>query len=142
MSYFLGKKAVAPVDFCEFTRWGLETTLEIVGNPQNVHVIHVAAAITDLAPAATWDMWEEKSVKANVVNQFRQDFPDPTFRGLPFEVRFGDPGQQITRYAKEIGAELIVLPSHGRTGLSHLLIGSVAERVARLAHCPVLILRR
>jgi nucleotide-binding universal stress UspA family protein len=34
-----------------------------------------------------------------------------------------------------------VMPSHGRTGLVHLLIGSVAERVVRLAHCPVLVLK-
>jgi nucleotide-binding universal stress UspA family protein len=36
---------------------------------------------------------------------------------------------------------LIVMPSHGRSGVPRLLIGSVAERVLRLAHCPVLILR-
>ena len=39
-------------------------------------------------------------------------------------------------------SQLIVLPSHGRTGMQHLLMGSVAERVCRLATCPVLVLRR
>ena len=53
----------------------------------------------------------------------------------------GDPGHQIAEFAKEAGAGLIVMPSHGRTGLTHLLIGSVAERVVRFAHCPVLVLR-
>ena len=47
----------------------------------------------------------------------------------------------IANYAREQGAALIVMPSHGRTGLSHLLIGSVAERVVRYASCPVLVLR-
>ena len=47
----------------------------------------------------------------------------------------------ITELAAELKADLIVLPSHGRTGLKRLLIGSVAERVVRLAHCPVLVLR-
>jgi universal stress protein A len=56
-------------------------------------------------------------------------------------VLFGDPGQQIAIFAKEMKAGLIVMSSHGRTGLAHLLIGSVAERVLRLASCPVLILR-
>ncbi|HCK41739.1 MAG TPA: hypothetical protein DHW22_08920 [Planctomycetaceae bacterium] len=51
--------------------------------------------------------------------------------------RGGDPGHNITDYAKEIGAGLIVMPSHGRTRLKRMLIGSVAERVVRLAHCPV-----
>jgi nucleotide-binding universal stress UspA family protein len=40
-----------------------------------------------------------------------------------------------------VGADLIVVSTHGRTGLSHLLIGSVAERVVRHAPCPVLTLR-
>ena len=43
--------------------------------------------------------------------------------------------------ADEWGADLIVMPSHGRSGVKRLLIGSVAERVVRLAHCPVLVLR-
>jgi universal stress protein A len=47
----------------------------------------------------------------------------------------------ICRYAEKVGADLIVISTHGRTGLAHLLIGSVAERVVRHASCPVLTLR-
>lgn len=47
----------------------------------------------------------------------------------------------ICDYAKEKGIDLIVLSTHGRTGLSHMLIGSVAEKVVRHAPCPVLTLR-
>ena len=57
------------------------------------------------------------------------------------DVEFGDPGNQIVDFAERISAELIVIPSHGRTGIERLLLGSVAERVARLAPCPVLVLR-
>jgi nucleotide-binding universal stress UspA family protein len=48
---------------------------------------------------------------------------------------------EISRYAEEAGAELIVMPSHGRTGIKHFALGSVAERVLRRAPCPVLVLR-
>ncbi|MCC6877846.1 MAG: universal stress protein [Sandaracinaceae bacterium] len=51
------------------------------------------------------------------------------------------PAHAICAYAKKIGADLIVIATHGRTGLKHLLIGSVAERVVRHAPCPVLSLR-
>ncbi len=51
------------------------------------------------------------------------------------------PAARSPRFAEQLHAELIVMPSHGRTGLSRLFIGSVAERVVRLAHCPVLILK-
>jgi nucleotide-binding universal stress UspA family protein len=50
----------------------------------------------------------------------------------------GDPATQILRVAMEIGCDLIVLGSHGRTGLGRLLMGSVAEQVLRRASCPVL----
>ncbi len=47
----------------------------------------------------------------------------------------------IVERAKAIGAELIVMGTHGRSGLSHLLMGSVAEKVLRAAPCPVLVVR-
>jgi len=52
-----------------------------------------------------------------------------------------DPAEEIVRYAREQNIELIVLGTHGRRGVAHLLAGSVAERVVRTAGCPVLIVR-
>jgi nucleotide-binding universal stress UspA family protein len=52
----------------------------------------------------------------------------------------GDPAAEIVRIAEEEKADLIVLPTHGRTGLSHVFFGSVAEKVVRRAECPVLTL--
>lgn len=57
------------------------------------------------------------------------------------EVVFGPPYLAITDAAARHHADLIVLATHGRTGLLHLLLGSVAERVARTAACPVLTVR-
>ena len=53
----------------------------------------------------------------------------------------GIPYDEITRKADEIGASLIVLGTHGRTGLDHLIFGSTAERVVRSANCPVMTIR-
>lgn len=57
------------------------------------------------------------------------------------EVRWGDPVDEITVLARERGVDLIVIATHGRTGLSHVLLGSVAERIVREAPCPVLTIR-
>ena len=57
------------------------------------------------------------------------------------EIRHGVPYEEIINYAKEIDADLIVMATHGQTGLSHILLGSVAEKVIRHAHCPVLTTR-
>jgi universal stress protein A len=53
----------------------------------------------------------------------------------------GSPKVEIVRYAREHEIDLIVLATHGRTGLAHILIGSVAETVVRTAPCPVLTVR-
>ena len=53
----------------------------------------------------------------------------------------GEPATEIVRAAEAEGAELIVLGTHGRTGLARLLMGSVAEQVVRHASCPVLIVK-
>jgi len=53
----------------------------------------------------------------------------------------GDPATEIVRYAGEAGMDLIVMGTHGRTGLERLLMGSVAERVLREAPCSVLVVK-
>lgn len=60
--------------------------------------------------------------------------------GVPVVVAtaFGGAAHEIARYAREHGIDLIVVGTHGRTGMSRALLGSVAERVIRTAPCPVL----
>lgn len=57
------------------------------------------------------------------------------------EVRIGGPAAEIDAAAKDLKADLICVSTHGRTGLAHLLLGSVAEKIVRHAPCPVLIVR-
>jgi nucleotide-binding universal stress UspA family protein len=56
-------------------------------------------------------------------------------------LREGTPVEEILNAARETSADLIVMGTHGRTGLPHVLLGSVAERVVRSAQCPVLTVR-
>jgi universal stress protein A len=64
-----------------------------------------------------------------------------TLPGSTYALLMGSPAKRIVDHAEEIGADLIVMGTHGRTGLGHLLLGSVAERVVRTAKCPVLTTR-
>lgn len=57
------------------------------------------------------------------------------------EVRIGTPAAEVDAAAKELQADLICVSTHGRTGLAHLLLGSVAEKIIRHAPCPVLVVR-
>lgn len=62
-----------------------------------------------------------------------EDVEQMVVRGVPFV--------EIIRTAKEKNADLIVIGTHGRTGIDHMLFGSTAEKVVRKAHCPVLTVR-
>ena len=69
-----------------------------------------------------------------VVKQYAAAF-GPRFVGLTGS------GEQIAAVAKEIDADLIIISTHGHTGLKHVFLGSVTENVARIAPCPVLVVR-
>jgi universal stress protein A len=67
------------------------------------------------------------------------DLVPEAFRGTwAVEIAVGRPADTIVRLARERNADLIVMATHGRTGLEHVVLGSVAEKVVRLAPCPVL----
>ncbi len=60
---------------------------------------------------------------------------------LHLDIRHGDPAEEILAAVRDLGADLVVLATHGRTGLKRLLFGSVAEAVVRRAPCPVVTIR-
>jgi nucleotide-binding universal stress UspA family protein len=67
----------------------------------------------------------------------------PTDQAVPYEHRLaiGSPAEAIVHVAEKESADMIVMPTHGRTGLVRLLMGSVAEEVVRKAKCPVLVVK-
>ena len=79
--------------------------------------------------------------KEMIWEEFHQlEQTDPQVRELRIRCEFveGDPARAILRVAAEAGCDLIVMGTHGRSGLTRLLAGSVAEQVLRQAPCPVL----
>ena len=56
-------------------------------------------------------------------------------------LRDGEAHEQVLACAKEVGADLVVMGTHGHTGLKHAFLGSTAEKVVRLSECPVLTVR-
>lgn len=142
MNWTALKKVVVPIDFGELSRSALDTALQLVDDARKVHAIHVAPDIAMMTPEVVWEDMSDDSRKERIKESFRRDFTEGKYDQVELHVEFGDAGHQIAKYAESIGAELIVIPSHGRTGIERLLIGSVAERVLRFSHCPVLVLRK
>jgi nucleotide-binding universal stress UspA family protein len=141
MNRFTNKPIVVPVDFSEEADGAVDVALELATTASDISAVHVAPSLPFFEPVTVMEMLNDDDRRETLQSALRKRYADPKYRGVRFEVRFGDPGQEIVAFAKELAAALIVMPSHGRTGLAHLLIGSVAERVVRLATCPVLVLR-
>lgn len=141
MSWLPKTCVVVPYDFSERSAQALEIARDMVADLTQLHVIHVLSTITASDPGMIWEVVDNDARKRNAAKAFHDGFASSPFHKADFHVAFGDPGNEIASYADKLKADLIVMPSHGRNGVARLLIGSVAERVVRLAHCPVLILR-
>jgi nucleotide-binding universal stress UspA family protein len=81
--------------------------------------------------------FEEEGAKGLV--KISESLPDGI--DVVTQVRIGPPHVQIVQYAREAEIDLIVVATHGHSGLKHALIGSVAEKVVQMAPCPVLSLK-
>lgn len=134
MDKFANLRIVVPIDFSEEAERALNFALGIATRPSDIRAIHVARPLI-------YVVISDEARSEHIQAEFQKRHADLKYADIHFDVRLGDPGGEIVRFADEIKAGLIVMPSLGRTGLKHLLIGSVAERVVRLATCPVLVLR-
>lgn len=79
--------------------------------------------------------------RQRLVDELKDIQPARAGLAVDHRLEYGEPAAVILKAAQEIGADLIVMGTHGRTGLRRLLMGSVAERVVRKASCPVLTVR-
>jgi nucleotide-binding universal stress UspA family protein len=141
MDWLPKQTIVVPIDFSDESFKALDEALRMVQDASHVHVIHVLADLSPVDPAVVWKTTSPEVRTQHVETALRSRLTDPKYKGLNYHVGFADPGHEIVDLAQRLEADLIVMPSHGRTGLKRLLIGSVAERVVRLAHCPVVVLR-
>jgi nucleotide-binding universal stress UspA family protein len=142
MSLLDQPRIVVPVDFSDESLAAVDQALQIVdGDTSRVFVIHVLADMSPADPGVIWGEISNTNRARHVKEALQERLPNRYAEQMHLEVAFGDAGFRIADYSRKVEADLIIIPSHGRTGIQRLLIGSVAERVIRYAHCPVLVLR-
>lgn len=141
MGWLPKNRVIVPVDFSDLSLSAVDTALQLVNAPRDVIVVHVLQDMAPLEPGELWTSVDTAARVQRVALALRERLQEPRHAEVRMDVLVGDPGHEIADLAARENADLIVLPSHGRTGLTRLLIGSVAERVVRLSHCPVLVLR-
>ena len=137
---------LVPIDFSPYAEQALDYAIALAQKLQArltlLHVIQpplVAGADMGVWPSSTF----LQDLEAAITGDLEGYLARVTAVGLTGEmvVIHGVPFQQILDTARARQVDLIILGTHGRTGLAHVLLGSVAEKVARLAPCPVLIAR-
>jgi nucleotide-binding universal stress UspA family protein len=142
MNWLPRGKVVVPVDFSDDSFDAIDVALEIAGDASRVHVFHVMPEPHIMEPEVQWQMIDSENRSRRAEEALRSRLSDEKYRSLHIEIDFGNPGYRIAEYAEKTGADLIVMPSHGRSGVQRIMLGSVAERVTRLSHCPILVLRK
>lgn len=138
---FLPKKCVlVPIDFSDASLAAIDVARELVGEASGLHAIHVLPQLSPMEPGVIWGTVDDDSRRKHATEALKEKLAG--HNGCQIKVAFGGPSHEIVDYANEINADLIVFPSHGRTGAARIVLGSVAEGVTRHAHCPVLVLRK
>ena len=130
------RKILCPVDFDPNSLLALRLATELAQEHKaTLHLLHVVAMPPGPEVALPFGKMEttartklERLARQKVNGKVRYEV----------DVLMGDPGVEILQAAKRQAADLIVMATHGRKGLRHLVLGSVAEHVVREAPCPVL----
>ena len=140
-----GRRLLIPVDFSDSSlralRHAVGMAAESGGSLTIVHVVPADYGLLGIGRKEFRDL--DKSLQRQAGDRLRAlaNANVPRDVAVDLEVRIGRPAEEIVTAATELRCDLIVLSTHGLTGLDRYLIGSVADRVARLAPCPVFLMR-
>ena len=139
------KNILVPIDFSDASkkalRYAADLAEKVGGTITLVHVIEPLPDYSgfDAQPIMRSNFWLTQAKKAFQKlceeDHVAQSLVQNTF------IREGTPHDEITEAARESEADLIIIATNGRTGLTHILLGSTSERVVRHAPCPVLVVR-
>ena len=140
------RKILVPTDFSPASRKSLSYALRFAEGLNSeitlLHVLEPETSLTLAARQATAAFSEEELADAEEGLRDLTDSVKATGgTGTKSILRTGVPTHEIVEAAKELDVDLIVIATHGFTGWKHFAIGSTAERVARAAPCPVLVVR-
>jgi len=137
------KKILVPTDLSEMSLSVEEVLRTLVENRDvEVHLLTVLESVSScqtpcLDGNSETALRDGETEAASRLEKIRQRMVPRTVRVVPVVLR-GDPVRLIIGYADEEHCDVIVMATHGRTGLAHMLVGSVAEKVVRYSNVPVL----
>jgi nucleotide-binding universal stress UspA family protein len=141
------KRICCPVDFSDASRAAMEVAADLARRQDAELVLFHAYPVPgytfpDGSVVASPKMLQDLADGAERHLEAWQKLAEPVAsRPVRIVKVAGEPAAEIVAFARDERMELLVLGTHGRSGLEHALMGSIAERVVRRAHCPVLTVR-
>ncbi len=143
MSGLQAKQVLVPFDYSPRCLNAVRKALEIIPGDGEVTVLHVMIDFYPVHPAELYPDFTEEAQRQQSEAKMKAMLleADVNLGNIRLAFAIGDAGTEIAELAKEQQMDLVVIPSHGRRGFRRMILGSVAERVARLAPCPVLIVK-
>lgn len=139
------KTIVVPVDFSKAALAALKSAAEIAkGERETLLLLNVVTQTDQMVPFYLRDDYHRELIKTELarLKQLAQRLKIAPRAYRALVVRASDAAAAIVKEAKRCRASMIVMGSHGRSGLKHLVLGSVAERTLRQAACPVLVYKK
>lgn len=139
------RQILVATDFSPHAANALQLATELAKTcDATIQLIHVYDVIPYTLPEGmpVYDATQLAQVRESLGQQLRKaeaQLRSAGVREVQSALREGQPSSEIPRVAQEEGCDLIVMGTHGRSGVAHLLLGSVAERVMRKAPCAVLV---
>jgi universal stress protein A len=140
------RNILVPIDFSPCSKKALQYAVPFARQfGATLHLLYVGQSyymIPEFAPAALEPA--EVQARSDAIAKLTALAEEEIAREVPAEilVRKGQPAEEVVLAAKEIGADLIIISTHGYTGLKHVWLGSTTESVVRHAACPVLVVRQ
>jgi nucleotide-binding universal stress UspA family protein len=140
------RKICCAVDLSDPSRQAMEEAADLAARVRGeLTLVHVHIPSPPVAGDVLTSPGEESRVEIREMEWALERWREEAQRrsGVPVWTRVlvGDPAIELVRHAHETGCDLLVVGTHGRAGLTRLVLGSVAEKVVRHAPCPVLVAR-
>lgn len=128
---YVVKKILVTTDFSDYSVAALDYAISLADiHGADLHLLHI---IDD----SSNDNVSREKAAARSMQKFIFEKSDE-FTWITQVIRHGEPHREIVRYAREQHVDMIVIATHGRTGLAHVLMGSIAEKIIRYSPIPVL----
>ena len=135
------RRVLVGYDMSDPSDQALDVAAQLVAKPADLHIVHGMRTVDVDYPGVVWPEHDDESRRNHAEQAIRARLVGTGMEEAQVHIVLGPPAQRILQLAEHLDVDLITVGSTGRTGLSRVLLWSVAERLVSHAPCPVRVVR-